>query len=215
MIRAAIYAALSTLDDSQNGDNQLARLRRFAARQNWEIVAEYVDHDGATRSDRAEFRRFLTDATQRRFDVVLFWAPDGFAREGALESIEHLEHLSGYGVGYGSLTERYLDSCGMFKDTVVAILLSIAKQERVRIGDRVRAGLNRAPVHGTRSGRAVGRPKALFDRQKVIDLRRTGLSWRQIARRLGVGMTTARRAWQGAQEAYEAPKSETRRALAS
>jgi hypothetical protein len=52
MIRAAIYALVSARDDSQNADNQLARLRRFAAGHNWEITAECVDHEVASGSDR-------------------------------------------------------------------------------------------------------------------------------------------------------------------
>jgi hypothetical protein len=38
-----------------------------------------------------------------------------------------------------SFTEPYLDSGGMFKDAVIAILGAIAKQERVRLSERVRA----------------------------------------------------------------------------
>lgn len=116
MIRAALYARVSTLDGRQNGHNQLAQLRQFAAAQNWEIVAEYVDHESATRSDQTEFRRLLSDVTQRRFDVVLFLALNRFTREGVLETLKYLNQLSSYGVGYRSFTEPYLDSCGMFKD---------------------------------------------------------------------------------------------------
>jgi DNA invertase Pin-like site-specific DNA recombinase len=52
--------------------------------------------------------------------------------------------LTGAGVGYRSFTEPYFDSCGIFKDAVISILATIAKQERIRLSERVRAGLARA-----------------------------------------------------------------------
>ena len=36
----------------------------------------------------------------------------------------------------------YFDSCGAFKDAVIAIIAALAKQESVRISQRVRAGLD-------------------------------------------------------------------------
>ena len=193
-LRAAIYGRVSTSDGRQEVDNQLGELRQFAAQQDWEIVSEYVDHESGSKANRSEFRRMFVDAEKRRFDVVLFWALDRLTREGALETLQYLNQLSGYGVGFRSLTESYLDSCGLFKDAVIAILAAIAKQERLRISERVKAGLRRAREKGTRSGQPVGRPKVVFRRDQALELRASGLSWRQIASQLRVGSTTVRRA---------------------
>jgi hypothetical protein len=43
----------------------------------------------------------------------------------------HLNRLTGAGVSYRSFTEPYFDSCGIFKDAVISILATIAKQERL------------------------------------------------------------------------------------
>ena len=137
----------------------------------------------------------MSDAAQRRFDVLVFWALDRLTREGALETLQHLNRLSGYGVGFRSFTEPYLDSCGIFKDAVIAILGTIAKQERIRISERVRAGLNRVKAVGTRSGKPIGRPRAVFGRDRARELRAQGWSWR-----LGVSAATVRRACQGPSE---------------
>jgi DNA invertase Pin-like site-specific DNA recombinase len=126
---------------------------------------------------------------------VLFWALDRLTREGARETLQYLKHLSDYGVGFRSFQEPYLDSCGIFKDAIIALLGAIAKHERARIVERVRAGLNRARIHGTRSGKPVGRPQVVFRRDKVMELRSQGKSWREIARECHVGTTTARRAF--------------------
>jgi DNA invertase Pin-like site-specific DNA recombinase len=100
----------------------------------------------------------MRDASQRQFDVVIFWALDRFTREGALQTLQYLNQLSSYSVGYRSSTEPYLDSCGMFKDAVIAILGTIAKQERVRLSERVRAGLHRARSHEPRAGKPLAGP---------------------------------------------------------
>ena len=141
---AALYGRVSTSDGRQDADNQLAELRRFAASQDWDVAGEYVDHESGKTGDRAHFRRLFKDAAQRKFDVVLFWSLDRFTREGALATLQYLNTLTNYGVGYRSFTEPYLDSCGMFREAIIAILGTIAKQERVRLSERVKAGLARA-----------------------------------------------------------------------
>lgn len=195
-MRAALYTRVSTKDKGQEAASQLTQLRELCQAQIWTIVAEYEDHDSGSKPDRTQFKAMLADAMRRRFDVVLFWALDRFTREGALETLQYLNTLNSYGVGFRSFTEPYLDSCGVFKDAVIAILGTIAKQERLRISERVRAGLNRARAQGTRSGKAIGRPRVVFRKDEAVELRRQGKSWKQIAHRMGVSVASVRRACQ-------------------
>jgi len=193
-IRVALYKRVSTKDKGQETSNQANQLREFCNTQCWIIVREYEDHDSGSRSDRAQFQAMMADASQRRFDVLVFWALDRLTREGALQTLQYLNILTSYGVGFRSFTEPYLDSCGIFKDAVIAILGTIAKQERVRTSERVRAGMNRARLEGTKSGNPIGRPKVVFSREKALELRAQGRSWRKIARELGVSAASVRRA---------------------
>ena len=144
--RIALYARVSTRDKGQDTENQLAQLREFARVQGWTVTAEYVDRATGKHSDRERFQRLFQDASQRRFDTVLFWSLDRFSREGVLETLNHLQRLSAYGVGYRSFTEQYLDSCGVFKDAVLSILATIAKQERIRLSERTIAGAGEGPA---------------------------------------------------------------------
>jgi len=89
---------------------------------------------------------------------------------------------------------------------MIAVAAWIAKQDRVRISERVRAGLSRARAQGTGSGKSVGRPKAIFRRDQVLRLREEGKSWRQIARECGAGVTTVRRAYQSSAPSGAVPK---------
>jgi DNA invertase Pin-like site-specific DNA recombinase len=170
-LRAALYARVSTRDKGQEVDNQLMELRRFCAAQSWLIVREYRECESGGTAARAELQAMLRDAAQRRFDVVVFWALDRLTREGALATLEYLNQLSRYGVAFRSYTEPYLDSCGVFKDAIIAILGTIARQERLRLSERVRAGLERA----RRLGKRLGRPRAVFDRERARQLRAAGL----------------------------------------
>ena len=156
-MKAAIYARVSTSDRRQDPENQLEQLRAFAATQGWEIQGEYIDYESGRSAERAQFRRLFENASRRRFDVVLFWALDRFSREGALATLQHLNQLTSYGVQFRSFTEQYLDSCGIFREAVISILAVIAKQERIRLSERTRAGLS---VPGPKESGSDGRAKS-------------------------------------------------------
>jgi len=72
---------------------------------------------------------------------------------------------------------------------VLAILAAIAKQERVRLSERVQAGLSRARAQG----KALGRPRAEVRSERVLQLKKKGLSIRQIASETGVSAMTIQR----------------------
>ena len=186
-MKTAIYARVSTKDKGQDTENQLVQLREFAAKQDWQITREYVDRDTGSKSDREEFQAMFADGSRRKFDLLLFWSLDRLSREGVLETLQHLNRLTSYGVGYRSFTEQYFDSCGIFKDAVISILATVAKQERIRISERVRAGL----AHARAKGKKLGRPAVAVDATKVRALRQAGQSFEQIGETLGVSAASA------------------------
>jgi len=100
-----------------------------------------------------------------------------------------LNRLTSYGVGYKSFTEQYLDSCGIFKDAVIGILAVIAKQERVRLSERTKAGLAIARSRG----RQIGRPRLKVQSAEIASLKARGLSQRAIGRELGISEGSVRR----------------------
>ena len=188
-MKTAIYARVSTKDKGQDTENQLVQLREFAAKQDWQITREYVDRDTGSKSDREEFQAMFADGSRRKFDLLLFWSLDRLSREAVLETLQHLNRLTSYGVGYRSFTEQYFDSCGMFKDAVISILATIAKQERVRLSERTKAGLAIARS----KGRQIGRPRLKVHSSEITRLRSSGLSLRAIGRELGISEGSVRR----------------------
>ena len=192
---AAIYARVSTKDKGQDTENQLIQLRDYCRRQGWQYL-EYIDQASGKTGDRGAFKRLFADASRRLFDVVVVWALDRFTREGVLETFEYIRDLTRYGVQFESDTEAHFRTTGMAGELMLAITAWIAKQERLRITERVNAGIARARLHGTKSGAAIGRPRAVFNRAKIIELRNEGKLWRSIAATLGVGIATVHRAFQ-------------------
>ena len=188
-MKVALYLRVST--DKQETENQAVQLREFAAKQAWKIVHEYCDYESGSRSDRAEFQRMFADASRRKFDLVLFWALDRLSREGVYQTLQHLNRLESCGVGFRSFTEPYFDSCGVFKDAVIAIMATLAKQERIKRAERTKAGLARVKA----SGKRLGRPVRLNGehRAAVARLSAAGASYRTIASQLGISDRSVRR----------------------
>jgi len=191
---AAIYARVSTRDKGQDFNNQLDQLKLWAARLGYEVLIYAESVSGSGKAERREFDRMVEDARQKRVSIVLFWSLDRFSREGALETLTHLNRLTSYGCDWKSYTEQYLDSTGTFRDAVIAILAAVAKQERVRIQERVQAGVDRARKTGTKSGKAFGRPQVVFNRDKVREMRAQGMSWSVISKEVGQPIRSVRRA---------------------
>ncbi len=159
-MKAAIYARVSTKLKGQDTENQLFQLREYCARQTWQITEEYIDHESAKTGDRGAFKRLFADATQRKFDVVLVWALDRFTREGVLETFTYIEKLREFKVSFESYTEAHFRTTGPAGELMLAVAAWIAKQERLRISDRTKAGIERA----RREGKHCGRPRRIFHR---------------------------------------------------
>jgi DNA invertase Pin-like site-specific DNA recombinase len=191
-MRCAIYARVSD-DKRQDASNQLTELREYAKRRDWEIVAEYIDGGSGSNAERPRFKELFTDASRRKFDVVLVWALDRFSREGIPETFAHIQKLREHGVEFESYTEQNFRTMGVMGELMLAFFAAMAKFERQRLIERINAGLERARRQGTRSGNAIGPPRKIFDREEVRRLHEAGISNRQIAKRMGIDEKTVRR----------------------
>jgi DNA invertase Pin-like site-specific DNA recombinase len=188
-MKIAIYARVSTEDKGQDTDNQIVQLREYCARQGWTVYEEYIDHVSGKTATRDAFKRMFLDGSRRRFDIVLAWALDRFTREGVLETFEHLKKLTAYGVQFESFTEPHFRTTGPVGELMIAIAAWIAKQERVRMSERTKAGLERV----RRAGTVLGRPKLVTNIDWLLEKRRAGCSIRDIAQSLSISKTSAAR----------------------
>jgi DNA invertase Pin-like site-specific DNA recombinase len=187
-VKAAIYARVSTTN-GQDPTMQTRELKEYCERRGWKIVGEYVDTGiSGAREKRPELDRMMADAHRRRFDAVVVWKFDRFAR-----SVSHLlralETFKALGIEFVSLSEQVDTSTPMGK-MVFTVLGAVAELERSLIAERVRAGLRNAVA----KGKKLGRPRKVVDRTRIAALRRVGRSWVTIGQELGVGEGTVRRA---------------------
>lgn len=175
----ALYARVSTAD--QSSQLQLRELRRHARVRGFTIYQEYVDQvTGNVAKRRADsapaYDQLLQDAQRRRFDIVLVWKYDRFARS-MRHLVEALEQFHTLGVEFISLTEQ-VDTTTPQGKLFFAIVAGFAEYERSLIVERVRAGL----ANARRAGKTLGRPRDLAVEAKVRKLRSGGQSISAIAR---------------------------------
>ncbi len=175
--RVAIYARVSTTD--QKPELQLRELRDYAAHRGFVVQREYVDQaSGDARRRAPEFDELMADARRRRFDCVLVWKYDRFARSlGAL--VAALQEFRDLGVDFISHTQA-IDTTTPTGRLFFHVIGSFAEFERDVIVERVRAGLANARAKGKRLGRPVRDPGA---QARVVALKGEGLSLRRIAAR--------------------------------
>jgi len=189
-MKAAIYVRVSTGD--QDASNQRPELLAMARARGLEVAAEYEETQSAAKQ-RPIFDGMLEDARRARFQVLFVWALDRFGRS-MLENVRNVLELDRLGVKLVSAREAWLEAGG--NDEVRKLLLAIfswvAEQERIRLGERTRAGLARA----RELGKALGRPRRVTPEQleAALRMRQEGRSQRETAVALKLPRRTLRRA---------------------
>jgi DNA invertase Pin-like site-specific DNA recombinase len=135
-LRVACYLRVST--EGQELDNQRTEILPFIERRGWKLVHAFEDVMSGKKSekDRPGFAAMMKAAHQRKFDILVFWALDRLTREGTRATLNYLQRLESKGVGYVSYQEQWLDSTGPFKDVMISMFATLAKQERAQISER-------------------------------------------------------------------------------
>src|SRR5215470_4389396 len=179
-MRAAIYARVSTANHGQDVGMQTRELREYIERRGWKIAGEYTDVSiSGAKEKRPELDRLIADAHRRRFDAVVVWKFDRFAR-----SVSHLlralETFSVLGIDFISLSEQ-VDTSTPAGKMIFTVVGAVAELERSLIAERVRAGIRNARAKGKR----LGRPRVIVDSARIGRLRSQGHSVREIAGQLG------------------------------
>jgi DNA invertase Pin-like site-specific DNA recombinase len=166
MARVAIYTRVST--DGQTTANQRLELAAWAERCGHTVVGVYEDAgiSGANgRDKRPGLDKMLKDAVRRRLDMVAAWSVDRLGRS-LVDLLGTLGCLKDSGVDL-FLHQQGLDTSTSAGKAMFQMLGVFAEFERAIIVERVNAGIARARAHGTKSGKAIGRPVAPPDKVKA------------------------------------------------
>ena len=179
---AAIYARVSTA--GQKNDMQFTELRAYCDRMGFEIC-EYAEKMSSVKK-RPVLEQLLADARLRKFDVVVVWKIDRFARS-MKQFTDNVLLLDQCGVRFIAPTQGIdTDKQSPTGRFLMQILAAFAELERNMIVERVRAGVAEAQ----RQGKHCGRPKRICRRDELAELRHKGLSLRAIALQTGLPLST-------------------------
>jgi DNA invertase Pin-like site-specific DNA recombinase len=161
-MRVALYARVS-LDENekdrryQDPENQLEPLRDFCKAMEYEVVTVYIDKMSGANPNRPQFRQMMNDAMLRKFNGIMVWRLDRFSREGVFNTMAYIKQLKDRGIWLKSLTESWLDTTQTgITEAILAIMTWVAEEERKKISERTKAGIQRRRNIGQWHG---GRPK--------------------------------------------------------
>jgi putative DNA-invertase from lambdoid prophage Rac len=189
-MNVALYARVSTAD--QDCAIQLAELRQYCASRCW-TAAEFVDHGwSGRRADRPALLRLMKESY--RYSAVLVWKLDRFGRS-LKDLVENVQTLESHGIRFIAVSQGLdTDKSSPTSRLLLHLLAAIAEFEAETIRERVKAGVQHAKRVGTRSGKPIGRPKRVFRHDEAVERFRAGEPVIKIARDLGIGEGTLRRA---------------------
>lgn len=183
-IRVAIYVRVSTQD--QSCEIQRNDLEAYVSARGWAVHAVYEDKATGTNANRPMLKQLMNEARERKFDVLLVWKLDRFARS-LKDLVFMLQELSELGVDFVSVKDS-IDMSTAAGRLMTHLLGAFAEFEASLIRERVRAGIKNAQT----KGRRLGRPRLRND-ERITKLRSEGRSIREIAKETGVSAGAVQR----------------------
>ena len=177
--KVAVYVRVSTKD--QSVDMQLNDLERYSRERGLHIFKVYEDSGvSGTKETRPALNELMDHAKKKRFDMVLVWRFDRFARstKHLVTALHEFRHL---GIDFISFQEN-IDTSSPLGEAIFTIISAMSTLERDIIAERVKGGLRKAKAKGKR----LGRPNDEIDVDKVIKFKEQGKSIREIAKHLNL-----------------------------
>ena len=185
--RVAIYVRVSTKD--QSVDMQLNDLERYSKERGLRIFKVYKDNGvSGTKESRPALNELMGDAKKRKFDGVLVWRFDRFARS-TKHLVTALYEFRNLGIDFISYQEN-IDTSSPLGEAIFTIISAMSTLERDIIAERVKGGLRKAKA----KGRLLGRPKSKIDISKLIEYRKQKMSIRRIAVEMSLSKGTIEKA---------------------
>lgn len=151
-MKVAIYCRVST--NEQNPENQKIELERYAKAMNYDY--EIFEETETTRKTRPIKNQIFQDALKRKYDMILVWKLDRWARSMA-ELVNDFTLLKNSKVAFMSLAENITLDDSPAHMLMVNIFCAFADFERAIIRERTILGLARARAQGKKLGYPKGR----------------------------------------------------------
>lgn len=195
MAKVALYARVSTAE--QNVEMQVRALKEYCQARHFEVYKEYIDKGiSGSKDSRPALNSLMDDARKRKFDAVVVYRFDRFARSSR-HLIQALEEFKAMGIGFISYSEN-IDTSSPLGKAIFVIVGAMAELERNIIVERVKSGLKNAKA----KGKKLGRPCNTYQLKDVLTLKQEGRSTRAIAQTLGISNVTV---WRALKELLQNP----------
>lgn len=189
-MRVARYLRVSRSEQSTQMQRQ--ETEDFCRRRGFDVVDTFEDvGQSGAKAVRPALKEMLQLVRKKQFDAVVVYKADRLFR-----SLHHmvtvLADFDALGVSFISATEPF-DTSTPSGRLLLHVIAAMAEFERGLIVERTRDGMAAAKKKGTRSGKAIGRPKAKFNKEWALRLANDGWPTPEIARTVGTSPTTCDR----------------------
>jgi putative DNA-invertase from lambdoid prophage Rac len=164
-------------------------LRAFAKRAGHRIVAVFKETASGADNARPERAKVLALARAHEIDAILVTELSRWGRS-TQDLVQTLDDLHGWKVSVLAQTGLSFDLSTASGKLMRTIMAGLAEFERDLIGDRVKSGLAAARAKGVKLGRQVGQRPSDKMAKRVLGLHADGLSYRLIARNVGMSKNT-------------------------
>ncbi len=138
--RVAVYVRVSTKD--QSVDMQLNDLERYSKERGFNVFKVYKDNISGTKNTRPGLDQLMNDARKRKFNMVLVWRFDRFARS-TKHLVNALYEFRNLGIDFISYQEN-IDTSSPLGEAIFTIISAMDTLERDIIAERVKGGLRKA-----------------------------------------------------------------------
>ena len=197
--RAAIYARYSSQHQTElSVEGQTERILEYCKKNGFEIVKEYADRgiSAFLIEKRLDFQKLIQDAMEAKFDYVIVWSTDRFARS-RLDARKYKELLAEYGIKVVSVSEPSIEgpenillesnqemlaeyfAAKLARDSMRGMITKAKKGQY--LGGIVPFGYRKVKVNENDWGFEIDEKEAKVVR-KIFEMRAEGVSIMQIAR---------------------------------
>lgn len=185
----AVYVRVSTV--GQNEQGQRREIQRWLTGTGIEDVIWFTDKECGENLNRPGFERLQRDIFDGKVKTVVVWKLDRLSRS-LKDGITTLCNWCDKGIRVVSVTQQ-IDFNGAVGKLIAAVLFAIAQMETETRRERQAAGIAVAKERGIYTGRKKGATKAGVDTARAVQLREQGLTYTEIAKALGVSLSSVRR----------------------
>lgn len=194
-VPVAIYSRISKFDPPVVGASPSERMRLYCSQRNFSVVREFTDYGELPRvlwspgSERTAMLRDITEG-KAKFKMIVVADLSRIART-AKHLLEVLGILEAARIDLFSMKEGIHSTAQVY--SLVRIVEAVVSAEKVILGETIR----RTMQNGMKW---EGRPRRVTDPrviERIRDMKASGMTYREIARRLRIGRTVIFRVVKG------------------